>query len=207
MAFKDIILPPCMSLDLTRTITRRSAKVTALSGDIYTSEKWAFDRRSFRAGYAPRTLQDLEEITNFWRVVRCVHTFRVKDPFDYKSSSVDDPTSNADQTIGVGDGAETIFQLVKRYSFGAEIYDHPIYAPVSGTVTIAFDGVNQASGWSVSTSTGEVTFTVAPANAVVITAGYEYDIKCQFEDEEIETEILTPSIGQVVRFNLIENPR
>ena len=206
MAFKDITLPPCMALDLRVTSRLRTESVRALSGDIYSSEKWSTFRAEMRASYAPQTLEEIETTRAFWYNVRSLHSFRVKDPTDYKSCSINDTPADTDQTIGVGDGVATQFQLSKTYTFGAESHTHAIYAPKTGTVLISFDDVSQASGWSVNASTGIITFTVAPTNGVIIKAGFEFDRKMKFEAEDISVQFITPTIGEVTRFTLIENP-
>jgi hypothetical protein len=42
------------------------------------------------------------------------------------------------------------------------------------------DGVNQVSGWTVKNTTGEITFSSAPANGVVISWSGEFDTPCRF---------------------------
>ncbi len=92
-------------------------------------------------------------------------------------------TSHSDQTIGTGDGVTQVYQLTKTYSFGNKQVVRNINYPVSGTVKIGFNGVNQPTGWSVNTTTGEVTFTSAPGLGVLITAGYEFDVAIRLSKE------------------------
>jgi uncharacterized protein (TIGR02217 family) len=91
-----------------------------------------------------------------------------------------------DQQLGTGTGSLTTFALVKRYVSGAITHIRPITKPVAGTVLIALNGVNQATGWSVNTTTGIVTFTAAPANGVLVTAGFAFDVPVRFD-----TDVLT----------------
>ena len=51
---------------------------------------------------------------------------------------------------------------MKRYESGAQAWVRRIVKPVAGTVRVALGGVEQASGWSVNTTTGLVTFDTAP---------------------------------------------
>ena len=207
MAFKDLYMPPCLSLDLSVSRRRRTEVVTALSGDVYASEKWAFTRRSFRAAWGPKTLDEVQSFLAFWENVTTVHTFRVRDWGDYSSAAPEVAITNADQVIGVGDGVETDFQLVKRYAYAGEAYDHPVHAPVANSVMIAIDGVNQGSGWSADNASGLISFSSAPASGAVITAGYEYDIKCRFEDDTITQAFRARHLAEIDTFTLIENPR
>jgi hypothetical protein len=50
-------------------------------------------------------------------------------------------------------------------------------------VKVALDGVEQMSGWSVNTSTGEITFTSAPGNGVAITAGCHFNLEVRFASD------------------------
>ena len=59
---------------------------------------------------------------------------------------------------------------------------------------VALDGVEQPSGWSVDTTTGVVTFDGALAEAVAITAGFEFDVPVRFDTDALDV-TLDPSSG------------
>ena len=110
--------------------------------------------------------------------------FRYKDFLDFTTATNHRSAhafNNVD--IGVGDGTKTTFQLLKKYASGVITRTRNITKPVSGTVLVGKDGVNQASGWSVNTTTGIVTFTTAPAASVVVNAGCEFDVPVRFGAE------------------------
>ena len=106
--------------------------------------------------------------------------------------------------IGTGDGTVTQFQLVKRYSSGAQSWTRAITKPVAGTVTIALNGATQASGWSVSTATGLVTFTTAPAAGVAITAGFEFDVPVRFDTDALDITLDFERLGSITSIPLVE---
>jgi uncharacterized protein (TIGR02217 family) len=81
------------------------------------------------------------------------HGFRFKDWTDYKATA---------QALGTGNGTITTFQLIRTYSSGGSTDVRTITKPVAGTVKVYLAGVLQASGWSVNTTTGVITFTTAP---------------------------------------------
>jgi len=112
--------------------------------------------------------------------------FRYKDWADFHA--LHDGTEESGY-LGVGDGAEVEFQLVKRYVV-SDIQDRAITKPVSGSVSVYFDGVAQGSGWSVDTVTGLVTFTVAPGVGIVITADFEFDVPARFTSLNFGTKFL-----------------
>jgi uncharacterized protein (TIGR02217 family) len=80
------------------------------------------------------------------------------------------------QLLGTGDDTQTQFQLVKHYPSGSVVEVRTITKPVAGTVRVYLDDVEQASVWSVDTTTGLVTFSAAPALGVEVTADFEFDV-------------------------------
>jgi uncharacterized protein (TIGR02217 family) len=66
------------------------------------------------------------------------------------------------------------FQLLKHYPSGSVIEVRTSTKPVTGTVQVYLDGIEQTSGWSVDTTTGLVTFGTAPALGVEVTADFEF---------------------------------
>ena len=150
---------------------------------------WAKSRYRYDVGYGVRTQAQLYSLIEYFHAVAGKgHGFRYKDWSDWNSSG--DQThgatvSDTDQTIGTGDGVETDFQLIKTYTKGALSRSRTITKPESGTVVVALNGTPQASGWSVDTATGIVTFTTPPGNTVVVTAGYKFDVPVRFDTDEL----------------------
>jgi len=113
-------------------------------------------------------------------------------------------TAETDQAIGIGDGATTIFQLVKAYTSGAQIWTRSITKPVVGTVTVALDGVSQVAGWVVDTTNGQVTFTTAPASGVIVSAGFEFDVPVRFDTDRLDVTHDLERLGSITSIPLIE---
>ena len=100
--------------------------------------------------------------------------------------------------FGVGDGATTTFNLVTRHVIGAQAYEHRIVKPMAGSLTyvsgastikVYKDGVLQTSGVTVSSTTGIVTFSSAPANGVVLTWAGDFHIPVTFGSDSFESNI------------------
>lgn len=91
--------------------------------------------------------------------------------------------------LGVGDGAINQFQLIKRY-IDTDITERIITKPVANSVALYFDDVVQSSGWTVDVLTGLVTFSVAPANGVIISADFEFDVRAKFTTRNFTTKFL-----------------
>ena len=109
-----------------------------------------------------------------------------------------------DQPVGTGNGAATQFQLTKRYISGAQSWTRTITKPVAGTVSIALNGTPQASGWSVSTSTGLITFTTAPTAGVAVTAGFEFDVPVRFDTDALDVTLDLERLGSITSIPLVE---
>lgn len=151
--------------------------------------RWVYPRHQWNAAYAIRSYEDLALLKAFYNARRgTAFGFRFKDWFDYTSTTegikiADYPISHLDQPIGIGDGTQVDFQLIKRYISGGITRDIKITKPVAGTVLVGLGGADQSSGWTVNTTTGIVTFSVAPTSSVAVEAGYEYDKAVRFGRE------------------------
>jgi hypothetical protein len=66
-----------------------------------------------------------------------------------------------------------------------------ITKPVAGTVKVHLDRVEQASGWSVDTTTGLVTFGTPPALGLEITVDVEFDVPMRFDTDQMAVTIET----------------
>lgn len=171
--------------------------------------RWDQPRHTYDVAWGVKSLDDLATIRNFY-IARsgCAYAFRYKDWMDYRSSSNGmSAIVNTDQQIGTGDASTTTFQLVKRYINGPTTFVRLITKPVSGSVVIALNGVNQPSGWTVNYSTGIVTFSSAPGAGVVVTAGFEFDVPVRFGkeiDQQLAQQIEGFDAGQIQSIPLVE---
>lgn len=116
--------------------------------------------------------------------------WRLKDWIDYTSNADGHSTpTHLDQATvpTTGDGSNVYFQLVKRYISGSQNVVRTIQKPVSGSVVVSVDNVQQASPswsypWSVDTTTGIVTFTTPPPSSEVVRAGYEFEVPVRYDE-------------------------
>jgi hypothetical protein len=72
--------------------------------------------------------------------------------------------------------------VVKHYPSGI-IEVRTVWKPVADTVKVYLDGVEQLPGWSVDTTTAVVTFGMAPALGVEVTADFEFDVPVRFDTD------------------------
>lgn len=118
------------------------------------------------------------------------HSFLWRDGLDNSSAYLQNTITPYDQPIGEGDGIKTRFQLVKRYGENYDPYDRAVTKPVSASVRLALDGVEiLPPDFTLDGLSGMVTFNVAPAPGVAITAGYEFDIPVRFDTDNLEIEL------------------
>lgn len=132
----------------------------------------------------------------FFHMVRGqADTFRFKDFADFTATT---------QNLGAGNGSQTAFTIRKAYVSGGVTRYRTHLLPVSGTVHVFLDGVEQMSGWSVDYSTGILTFSVAPLNAVVVTATFEFDNHVRFGTDHWPVNLTQVEVGQVQDIPIVE---
>jgi len=147
------------------------------------NQVWERSRWRFNAAYGVKTLEQMGSLIAFF--MNCKGRaigFRFKNHDDYEA---------IDCEIGVGNGSEQHFQLVKTYTFGGYSFDREISKPVSGTVHIFDNDVEQVSGWTVDTTTGLITFSTPPTLGHHITASFEFDIPMRFDTDHIPVNFTT----------------
>jgi len=205
MAFHEIRIPDNISRGARGGPERRTQIVELASGDEERNASWANSRRRYDAAYGIRRADDLAAVVAFFEARNGrLYGFRWKDWGDYKSCLPSGTPSATDQSIGTGNGTTTEFQLVKAYTSGAQTWTRTITKPVSETVTVALDGIVQASGWSVDTTTGLVTFATAPATGVGITAGFEFDVPVRFDTDHLDVTHDIERLGSITSIPLIQ---
>lgn len=179
--------------------------VTVANGVEYRNANWSYPRQEYDIVYGIRDYADLEVVYEFFHACRgMADGFRFKDHMDYKSCALASTIADTDQTIGTGDASETQFQLIKTYTKGANTQNRLIKKPVSGTVVVALDSVSQASGWTVDTATGIITFASPPGSNVVVSAGFEFDVGVRFNVDHLPSSHDFFEVGTFSSIPLIE---
>ncbi|MEX0644394.1 MAG: DUF2460 domain-containing protein [Parvularculaceae bacterium] len=201
--FHEILFPVDISLNSEGGPTRRTEIVTLVSGHEERNSPWAGSRRSFNAGYGLKSLADIEAVIHFFEARRGrLYGFRFRDPFDWKSCALADDPQADDQTIGVGDGAATAFELVKTYASGGAAATRKISKPVVGSVLAAVDG--GAAPFAVDSATGILTFEGPPAPGAIVTAGFLFDTPVRFDADSLRINLAAFQAGDIPSIPLIE---
>jgi len=173
--------------------------ITVKSGYETRNQNWVQSRHKYDAAFGIRTEPQLSELIEmFHSMAGKAHEFRYKDWGDYKSCNLASNTSYLDQLLGNGDGIKTNFQLVKNYTTGL-LTSRKINKPVSGTILVSVSAASKVEGvdYSIDYATGIITFNSAPADTAPVYAGYEFDVPCRFDTDELNINFDAYAIGSV----------
>ena len=205
MAFHEVRFPDNISRGARGGPERRTQIVELASGDEERNASWANSRRRYDVAYGIRRADDLAAVVAFFEARNGrLHGFRYKDWSDYKSALPSQAITATDQQIGTGTGSLQTFQLAKRYTSGPQTWVRTIAKPVTGTVRVALGMVEQMTGWTVDTTTGVITFTTAPANSVIIRAGFEFDVPVRFDSDTLDVTLDFERLGSITSIPLLE---
>jgi uncharacterized protein (TIGR02217 family) len=205
MAFHEVRFPDNISRGARGGPERRTQIVELASGDEERNASWANSRRRYDVAYGIRRADDLAAVVAFFEARNGrLHGFRYKDWADYKSGLPSQAVTPTDQQIGTGTGSLQSFQLSKRYTSGAQTWVRTITKPVAGTVRVALGMVEQMSGWTLDTATGVITFTTAPANGVIVRAGFEFDVPVRFDSDTLDVTLDFERLGSITSIPLLE---
>ena len=184
-AFYDGRLPLALSENAIVSPEFSTHIVTSSSGHEFRNSNWADARMRYDVGPALRSEEDAAVLVNFYRARRgSAIGFRFNDPYD-NSSSDGNEISPIDQKIGVGDGVQTRFPLIKNYGEqGDNAQIRPITRPLADTIVIAIDG-ETAQDWSLDDG-GMIIFENAPEQGSLISAGYRFDVPVRFASDALD---------------------
>jgi uncharacterized protein (TIGR02217 family) len=184
MAFHEVRFPANISWGSTGGPGFMTAIIESQdAGHEQRIQRWsAAGKRTWNAKYGIKSPDDISAVLTFDMARRgAAHGFRWKDWSDFTTATNHrGAASNIDTVLGIGDGVTTTFQIQKIYQDSGGTATRNIRKPVAGTTAVALDGVAQASGWTVDTTTGVITFTVAPSIGVVVSAGCQFDVPARF---------------------------
>lgn len=207
MSFHETRFPAGISRGATGGPERRTQVVTLGSGHEQRNQQWAASRRRYDAGTGIKTADELHAVIAFFEERRGrAFGFRWKDWADYKSCTPLETPTPVDQAIGTGDGVEPGFQLVKTYGATYLPWTRTIAKPVSGSVRVAVDGIEQTEGeaFTVDATTGLVTFSAPPGIGLSITAGFEFDVPARFDTDRLEVELAGAGYGGLPAIPVVE---
>lgn len=207
--FHEVRFPLDIALKSRGGPQRRTEVVTLGSGRETRNARWVRSRRRFDAGYGVKSLSALASVVSFFEERRgMLYGFRFRDRADFKSCAPDAMPGPFDQKIGVGDGAQRSFQLVKTYGAAFAPYSRDITKPVVGSVRIGVSGVEKIAGidFDVDAASGSVIFKQgrAPLSGALITAGFLFDVPARFDTDYLEIDFAAFDAGEIPKIPVIE---
>lgn len=187
--------------------------VRLASGEVDREERWEDPLSQYDIGHNIKSRDEIAALRSFHKARRgASRAFLLKDEVEFTSAAdgrsdpdaEDQPLLRPGTALSTGNGVLTVFSIVKRYSDAGGSYDQPIKWPVAGTVLVAKNGVPFVGGFTVQRGAGTVTFAVAPANGVVLTCGFEFDVPVRFTDDVLPVLHENPAQGSANQIALEE---
>lgn len=207
-AFHEVRFPLRVSLSTSGGPVRRTDIVNLSNGREARNQRWANSRRSYDAGSGVKSLSDLYTVLEFFEARSGqLRGFRFRDPLDFTSSQPGRAITAFDQALGVGNGVNARFQLLKTYGDEAAGWNRIITKPVAGTVKLSVNGVAvPGAAYSCDATTGVVTFSQdnIPTPGSVIRAGFEFDVPVRFDTDRIEINLEAFNAGRIPSIPLLE---
>lgn len=191
MSFLDVTFPRQTATELEAEDLDATEVVTTASGAEKRNQPFEYMRRRYDMAAIGRTRAEAQRIYDFWQVVGGrKHSFRF---YDYRHNSV---TAGS---VGTGDGATKVFQLRSTHSFGGQsVYRDE--TKVRGTPIIYVNGIAQTvtTHYTVDMATGMVTFVNAPADGAAVTATFEFDVCCRFEQQRLRWKAISGGADRLI---------
>jgi len=207
MSFHEIRFPASLSFGSVGGPERRTDVVTLANGFEERNTPWAHSRRRYDAGLGLRSLDDIEALIAFFEARQGqIYGFRWKDWSDFKSARATAEVDFRDQVIGLGNGVQRQFQLLKNYRSGGSIYQRPITKPVGGTVRLGLgqEEIKEDIDFTLDLATGLIDLNHPPEEGVEVVAGFEFDVPVRFDADRIQTSVASFQAGDVPNVPVVE---
>lgn len=168
----------------------------------------ALPRRRYNALAGLKSVEDIIALKEFFVARRGrLYSFRFLDPFDNRSCAVTETLQASDQTIGVGDGAQTAFQLQKSYTDDASVVTRPITKPHEGSVVLAVNNIPLLeSDFTLNALTGVVTLSAPLGSGDTLTAGFQFDTIVRFDTDFLDLTLEDFGAAQLRDLPMVEVP-
>lgn len=171
----DAYLTPCPGYSWEVTPVFKTLITELQNGDEYRNAEWIECRHRAVAPYLNISKDAYREIKRMFLVCRgMLHAFRFRDELDYQASS---------ELFALGDGAETVFQLLKVSTADGVEYQRNVYA-LADVPVITVDGT-PTTAFNVNLRTGQIRFDAAPANNAVLRWTGTFDLWVRFATDEV----------------------
>ena len=143
---------------------------------------WTRAQHVYDVGLGIRDQADMVTAREFFVVIQGrKNSFRYKDWNDYQLTS---------EQIGTGTGSLTTFQITKTYTTGSYTHVRDILKPVASGLLVYVNDVLQTitTDYTVDTTTGVITFVVAPGNGLSVKVTGTFDVPVRFSIDAMSSE-------------------
>lgn len=200
--FDDIPYPLALGRGAAVSPEFSTTIVITASGHEHRNSVWSDARLRYDVGPGIRSEVELGTLLSFFRARRgAARGFRLRDPNDHSSNGMTGAPSAFDQLLGLGDGVQTIFPLIKSYG-SDDAQERRITRPVSESIQISVDGV-ETSAWSIE-QRGVIRLHDAAPPGSQIRAGYLFDVPVRFAEDRLEVSNAAFAAGEAPSVPLIE---
>lgn len=185
-AFDDVLYPLALGRDATVIPEFSTTVSVTASGFERRNSLWSNARLRFDVGPGVRSETELGELIAFFRARRGpARGFRLRDPSDHSSNGMVGSPTATDQMLGIGDGVQSGFPLIKRYGSDGDAQVRRITRPDFATLLVSIDGTVQAGNWTLG-EMGVIAFHEAPPAGTIVRAGFEFDVPVRFAEDRLE---------------------
>lgn len=200
-AFHDVLFPIEIGAEASVAPQFSTAVVTSASGHECRNVNWSQARLRFDAGPGVRGDAEMQTLLAFFRARRgSAVGFRFRDPYDFSSSEMAQEAGPSDQFLGIADGGNGRFALIKTYGDG-EV--RRITRPRPGTVRVSVNGQEIVTGWTLDEA-GIIQFDAPPAAGAEIRAGFLFDVPVRFAEDRLEINRASFRAGEAASVPLLE---
>lgn len=202
-AFDDVSYPLALGRGSAVVPEFSTSIVITASGHERRNSAWSDARLRFDVGPGVRSESELGTLLGFFRARRgAARGFRLRDPNDFSSNGMTGEPSAFDELIGIGDGVETAFNLVKHYGGGNDAQRRRITRPDPASVRISVDGV-EVAGFEIE-KFGIVRLEEAPREGADVRAGFMFDVPVRFAEDRLEISSAVFAAGEAPSVPLVE---
>lgn len=186
MAFHDVRFPEEISYGSKGGPRFKTTILTLASGIERRNQDWSTVRAEYDVSHGIKDETQMADLRDFFYGRRgAAHSFRFKDWGDYKIEN---------QVIGVGDGTNRVFQIIKSYDVDENQYDRIIDKPAPGTLLGVLSGgviMTEGLNFAIDYSTGILTFSnndsSRPANgAEILIVELQFDVHARFDTDAFD---------------------
>ncbi len=201
-AFDDIPYPLALGRGTAVSPEFSTTIVITASGHEHRNSVWSDARLRYDVGPGIRSEVELGTLLAFFRARRgAARGFRLRDPNDFSSNGMTGTPTAFDQLLGIGDGIQTLFPIIKSYG-SADAQERRITRPVTDTIRISVDGV-ETSEWSIE-ERGVIRLNVAAPAGADVRAGYLFDVPVRFAEDRLEVSNAAFAAGEAPSVPLVE---